>query len=304
MNISKIDEFNNSKISLNRKIMEWEWYTEPKTSHLFIHCLLRANFKDNRYQGIAIKRGQFLTSIAKLSIETGLSFQEVRTALKRLNATHELTQEKHSQYSIITVNNYNKYQENLKKITRKTTSEQQAINKQLTTNNNDNNEINNTYIYKETENKKTKMDPYINPVKKVFSQEYEKIFNNKARLSNQMCHKLIELSSEIEDFKETIPTVLKKLKNISFKYSDNSTYKATLPWLLKDDNYFKVLEGQFDKQQKSENKKRKQDDAIEYKPFSEMTDDEKKKYLKNKKSKGENLTPEEKEYYADITYGD
>jgi len=143
MNISKIDEFNNSKISLNRKIMEWEWYTEPKTSHLFVHCLLRANFKDNRYRGITIKRGQFLTSISKLSIETGLSFREVRTALKRLIATSELTQETHSQYSIITVNNYNKYQEKFKKVTSGTTSERQTNDKQVTTNNNDNNEINN-----------------------------------------------------------------------------------------------------------------------------------------------------------------
>lgn len=107
MNITKIDEFNNSRISLNRKILEWEWYTEPKTAHLFIHCLLRANFKDRNYRGIIIKRGQFLTSIAKLSVETGLGFQEVRTALKHLILTSELTKQAYSQYSIITVNKYN-----------------------------------------------------------------------------------------------------------------------------------------------------------------------------------------------------
>lgn len=143
MNIVKVDEFNKSKISLNRQILNWEWYTDINTAHLFIHCLLRANWIDVNYRGIIIKRGQFLTSVAKLSVETGLTFREVRTALKHLIATNELTKQAYSQYSIITVNKYNEYQTEFKKATSELTSERQASDKQATTNNNKNNKNNN-----------------------------------------------------------------------------------------------------------------------------------------------------------------
>lgn len=99
-------------IALYRQFLEWEWFTDVKTCHLFQYCLLRANSKNTVWRGINIKKGQFITSLRTMSIETGLSFQEVRTALKKLthNLTHELTHEPYASYSIITVVNYNLYQ--------------------------------------------------------------------------------------------------------------------------------------------------------------------------------------------------
>lgn len=143
MNIVKVDEFNKSKISLNRQILNWEWYTDINTFKLFMHCLLRANWIDVNYRGIQIKRGQFLTSVAKLSVETGLTTQEVRTSIKHLTLTNEITNQTYPQYSIITVNKYNEYQENFSKLTNEITNLQQSPNKPLTTNNNKNNKNNN-----------------------------------------------------------------------------------------------------------------------------------------------------------------
>ena len=71
-------------ISLHRKILNWEWYDEPNTFKMFIHCLLRANHKDSSWRGEDIKRGQFITSLSHLATETGLSVKQVRTALKNL----------------------------------------------------------------------------------------------------------------------------------------------------------------------------------------------------------------------------
>ena len=119
-------------IALYRQFLEWEWFTDVKTCHLFQYCLLRANNKNTVWRGINIKRGQFVTSLRTMSIETGLSLQEVRTSLKKL--THELTQLASPSYSIITVVNYNLYQ--------KTNTQ---INKRLTT---DNNIISNTSYIK------------------------------------------------------------------------------------------------------------------------------------------------------------
>ena len=41
-----------------RKIMQWEWYTDVNTAHLFRHCILRANYTDT--QIIPIQHGEVL----------------------------------------------------------------------------------------------------------------------------------------------------------------------------------------------------------------------------------------------------
>jgi hypothetical protein len=125
-------------IQLFRSMKQWGWYKEPLTCHLFIHCLLSANHKDNMYKGVLVKKGSFLTSRKLLAEETGLSERNVRTALTRLKSTNELTIEKNQKGTIITVNNFAMYQEATKKVTTK----RPANDQQVTTNNNDNNENN------------------------------------------------------------------------------------------------------------------------------------------------------------------
>jgi len=62
----------NGFIKLHRQLKEWEWYTDNNVKSLFLHCLLSANFKEKKWQGKTIKRGQFITSLNHLSIETGM----------------------------------------------------------------------------------------------------------------------------------------------------------------------------------------------------------------------------------------
>ena len=125
---------NNGFITLHRKFLEWQWFTDLNTCHLFLYCLLRANYKNTFWHGISIKKGQFVTSLRTISSDTGLSLQQIRTSLKKLTQglTHELTHESHSQYSIITVKNYSQYQDI------NTRSNTQS-NKQITTDNKKNN---------------------------------------------------------------------------------------------------------------------------------------------------------------------
>jgi hypothetical protein len=102
---------------------------------------------------------------------------------------------------------------------------------------------------KEKDKEKEINDPYINPVVNSFKSEYSKLFNCRVFLTSQECNKLCELASDIEGFKETIPIVLEKLKNIDFGF-DN--FKPTASWLLKDNNYTAVLNGTYDKQESKE----------------------------------------------------
>ena len=97
-------------IKIDRRILEWEWYKDLNTCRLFFHLLLRANWKDGRFQGMEISRGSLVTSYNNLAAETGLSVKNVRTALKHLETTGEVAVNRHPKFSVVTVNNYNLYQ--------------------------------------------------------------------------------------------------------------------------------------------------------------------------------------------------
>ena len=97
-------------IKLYRKMLKWEWYDDPNTKILFIHCLLKANWKKGYWHGLEIQPGQFVTSLPKLSKETGLSMRQARTALEHLKATCEVTDKTFSKFRIITVLKWDEYQ--------------------------------------------------------------------------------------------------------------------------------------------------------------------------------------------------
>jgi len=100
--------------------------------------LLKANWKDGRFEGYDIPRGSFATSVKTLSEELSsknqkFSIQSVRTSLKHLISTKELTIKTTSKFTIISVNNYDYYQEGNKVSNNQLTNSQQTTNKQLTT---------------------------------------------------------------------------------------------------------------------------------------------------------------------------
>ena len=119
-------------ILLYRQITEWEWYQNPNTFRVFLHVLLKANFTDGRFEGREVKRGQLITSLPKLSVQTKLTIQQVRTALKHLVSTGEITDEGTSQYRIITVIKYDEYQKDNRQNNNQSTDEQQTDNRRAT----------------------------------------------------------------------------------------------------------------------------------------------------------------------------
>jgi len=120
-------------VLLNRNILNWRWATNPKTAYLFIVMILHANYKEMEFQGAKIHRGQFVTSLQSLAKSTGFTVQEVRTGILHLKSTGEITEQSNNRYRIITIVNYDDYQETTSKSTKTSTGNQQAINKQSTT---------------------------------------------------------------------------------------------------------------------------------------------------------------------------
>jgi hypothetical protein len=117
-------------IALHRKIMTAPFYTNPLVCHLAIHLLLSACHRDTKVliKGVVVcvKRGQVIKSRSALAEETGLSQQNIRTALKLLEdcefltivptkeltkqVTKESTKELTKHPPTITITNYDSYQ--------------------------------------------------------------------------------------------------------------------------------------------------------------------------------------------------
>lgn len=136
----------NGWICLHRKILEWEWYEDINTTRLFTHLLLKANYKENNWRGVTIKRGQLVTSVAHLVTETGLSVSQVRTCINKLKSTKEITSEPTNKFTLITLVNYRDYQDEVPmndkqentQDGKRVTNESQSDDNQIATNNNNN----------------------------------------------------------------------------------------------------------------------------------------------------------------------
>lgn len=128
----------NGFIKLHRKLVAWGWYQDYVVKDVFLHLLLTANFKDTPWRDRVLQEGQLIVGTQKLADELGFSRQQVRTALKKLNSTNEITIEATNKYSVITIVNWRDYQSDKKIVTTKSTkraTNNQPTNNQQSTNN-------------------------------------------------------------------------------------------------------------------------------------------------------------------------
>lgn len=97
-------------IKFYRGLLDWEWYSDANTSRVFIHLLLNANWKSNRWRGIEIEKGSLLIPTDLLGNSLGLSKQQARNALNKLESTGEITRKTTRYGLLITLCNWGIYQ--------------------------------------------------------------------------------------------------------------------------------------------------------------------------------------------------
>ena len=97
-------------IKIHRKMVDWEWYSNPTTFCVWMHLLIEASHEYKVWRGFTIAPGQLIASVKSLSRSTGLSVQQVRTALRNIQTTHEITIVATNRFSIITICKYDEYQ--------------------------------------------------------------------------------------------------------------------------------------------------------------------------------------------------
>lgn len=134
-------------IKLFRCITSWEWYHDSHMVHLLIHLIMSANHKPGRWKGVELLRGQLITGRHSLSEQTGITERSCRTCLERLKTTKEITIRTTNSYSLITVLNYDSYQDsdvqddqgNGQENDQQLTNDRPAGDQRATTNKNDKN---------------------------------------------------------------------------------------------------------------------------------------------------------------------
>ena len=212
-------------LPLWRKITDWGWYKEGNTARVFIHLLLKANREQKYYLGHLIKPGQVVAGRKKLSVDLGLSEQQIRTALNHLKSTNEITTQSTSKFSIITLTNWGKHLPQNYSKTRKSTSEltsnQPASNQQVTTTNKDKKE-------EKDKNKKSVFNgekfPFLTD--EVFSSALKDYLEMRKKIRRPATDRAIELAL-IQLHKFTSATAIKMLEK-----SISSSWQGLYP--LKD----------------------------------------------------------------------
>ena len=225
-------------IKINRSLLEWGWYKDKNTSRLFIHMLLKANWKDGFFLGIEIKRGSFVSSLAKLSEETNLSVREIRTAIKHLESTGEVTSKKYNKFSVFTVNNYCSYQSSDTQSDKQPTS-----NRQASDNNRRREERKKEYIDTNVSIKQHSIQSIIDAWNQLEPYGIKMIY--RINPGSKRCTSLIALLEQFGE--EKVIQAVDKVKQSDFlQGKTDARFSLNFDWFINLNNFVKVLEGKYD----------------------------------------------------------
>ncbi len=123
-------------IKLWRQSLKSKIWQNHNLWRFWIWCLLKASYKEHTmmvgYKEVTLQPGDFIFGRTKASEETGLSERNIRTNLAFLKKSQNLTIKTTSKFSIISIVNWQVYQE---EATSTTTSKRPANDQQTTTNN-------------------------------------------------------------------------------------------------------------------------------------------------------------------------
>lgn len=243
-------------ITLHRKIEDnWIWNDkEPFDKRsAWIDLILKANHKNKKlvYNGklIEVERGSRITSIKKLSEEWGWSRKKVKNFLELLQSDNMIVYSSTSKNTTYTIVNYNDYQgieddkgtskEHQKNI--KGTSEEHqrnTNNNDITMNNNDKQDI-----------RSTQFDYVIS--------EWNSLDKNISQIQNintgTTRYKLLK-ARENEYGKDNIVKAIRNINNSSFLKGYETSWKITFDWFIKPNNFIKVLEGNYEDNNKLNSK--------------------------------------------------
>jgi hypothetical protein len=247
----------NGWIKLYRDLIEkpiWKCSTpEQKVILITLLCMANHDTQEWEWNGkrFICKPGQMITSLDSIAkaCGNGVSGQNVRTAIKRFEKYEFLTNQSTKTGRLITIVNWDKYQVYEKQPNKDTdndlTKTQQSTNKDLTTNKNDKND----------KNDKNELIVSKDTIRGTDVQRIVDSWNSLSKLGVKPIVKLSEKTKRYESLTARIrqydvDTVIKAINNIRhsnfLQGKSSSGFMITFDWLVKPNNFVKVLEGQYD----------------------------------------------------------
>ena len=123
-------------IKVYRSLQDKGYYKNSAFVHLWIHLLMCATYQSKEYvingEIEYLQPGQFITSRRRLSIDTGLEESKVERILNVLKTEHQIEQQGKSKFRIISIVNWDKYQngeqQNELQMNSKRTANEQQVN--------------------------------------------------------------------------------------------------------------------------------------------------------------------------------
>ena len=230
-------------IKLHRRILDWEWYKDSNTKNIFIHLLLNACYDDCRFMGQSVSKGEYITSLSRISRDLNIPVRQVRTSIKRLVQTGEIDTQTTNKYTKVTICNYESYQVEERKTRAKKTSKRQtndtpktSINKNIIKKENKNN-----IFYKQCLSDLSWAEVVCmqNQLTKNALDKLLGVFHNHLIMTD-------EVKSTIKDFKSHFVNWLKYNKNVTikdsgpyrWKWKGQVTKSGSVEELEKDKSFF------------------------------------------------------------------
>lgn len=233
------------RVKIYRKLLTWEWYSEPLTKVVFLHFLLLCASQEYSYKWVKLLPWQCTIWIRDTAKLLGMSVQNLRTAITRLKSTHEITHQPTHKYTLITVVNWEEYQHNdcklTHEVTHQLTNDQHSTNTVLTHNkeykNNKNKKEKEIIINNNSSEKKISDveeifygDPEINLVIDIIKKYNDWIVDGSNTIQRRYWKHLVNKLKQIQSVKEnkySWDTILTMILEI---VSRNNYYSTKISW--------------------------------------------------------------------------
>lgn len=226
-------------VKLHRKILDNPIFKNDKLFRVFIYLLLKASHTNHDQligdSIVALKKGQWATGRKAISRDTGLTEQNVRTAISKLEKLGILTIKVTVKYSIFSISNWDGYQQDNQQVTNK----QPTSNQQVTTINNGKNDNNvNNILYQQV------------------ADSWNEVFKDELSLVSKVTQKrksaingcISEMKGTEHDFSkiETWTKLFVYAKTVKFLMGDNDrNWTMSFDFITTKSKLLKLVEGEY-----------------------------------------------------------
>ena len=128
----------NTFLKLHRSILESAVFSDAETLRLWIYLLCKAATTDRQIlvegKVVNLKRGQLITGRKKISEQLKMAESKVYRTLKTLETLGNVNIKPNNKFSLVTIENWEKFQGDFPKVNNKRTTNEQQVNNKRTTN--------------------------------------------------------------------------------------------------------------------------------------------------------------------------